>query len=99
MSHQRQKYRLLNSGNKPLISNEMIVQLEHVKFQWMSDSKLIRKTTWNEQFSELLDFKKEWGHCNIPKKYDQCPKSGNWVRGQRRQYILLKSGKKSFINN
>ena len=43
VSHQRQQYRNLNSGKKSLISNERIMQLENVTFQWISDSQLIRK--------------------------------------------------------
>ena len=49
--------------------------------------------------SELLKFKQMWRHCNVAKKCAQCPNLVNWVRYQRRQYRLLKSGKKSFINN
>ena len=99
MSHQRQKYRLLEIDKKYLIGNDRIVQLENVTFQWISDSQLICKTAWNEQFSELLEFKQDWGHCNVFDKYAQCTNLGNWLRYQRRQYRLLKSVKKSCIDN
>ena len=99
VSNQRRQYRLLKSGKKSFINNERIVQLDNVGFQWTVDSQLIRKTAWNERFSELLKFKKEWGHCDFLSKYAQYPKLGNWVSDQRSQYRLLKSGKKSLINN
>ena len=61
VSDQRSQYRLFKSGKKSFINNERIEQLEVVGFQWTLDSQLIRKTAWNEQFSELLEFKQEWG--------------------------------------
>ena len=71
VSNQRQQYTMFKSGEKSLINNERIVQLEHVGFQWISDSWLIHKRAWNEQFSELLEFKQELGHCNVISKYAQ----------------------------
>ena len=78
--NQRRQYRLLKSGMKYLLGNERVVQLENVSFQWISDSQLIPNTAWNENFYELLEFKQFWGHCNVPSKYSQYPKLGNWVR-------------------
>ena len=46
------------------------MQLENVVFQWISDSLLIPKMNWNK-FLELIEFKKEWGHYNVPSIYDQ----------------------------
>ena len=77
----------------------MIVQLEDVGFQWIYDSQLIHNTAWNERLSELLEFKQQWGHYNVPQKYAKNPKLSNWVNRQRKQYELLKSGKNSLINN
>ena len=69
VSNQRSQYRLLKSGKKSFVNNERIVQLEDFGFQWTVDSQLMRKTVWIELFSELFEFKQEWGHCNVPFKY------------------------------
>ena len=97
MCNQRGQYRLLKRNIKSLLSNERVVQLEKKSFQWIYYSQLIPNTAWNENLYELLGFKKQWGHRNVPSKYAQFPKLGNWVRHQRHQYILLNSGKKSLI--
>ena len=83
VSHHRSQYRMLKSGKKYLIINERIVKFEDFGFRWIYDSQLIHKMDWNKQFWELLEFKQEWGHCNVPKKYAQCPNLVNWVRYQR----------------
>jgi hypothetical protein len=48
--------------------------------------------------SELVDYRKIHGHCNVPKKYSKNAKLGSWVDTQRCQYSLhLKGEKKSQI--
>ena len=84
---------------KSLINKEMIVELEDVGFQWISDSQLIPKTNWKERLSELLEFKHQWGHCGVTNKHAKDSKLGNWASHRRQHYIILKSDKKSFINN
>ena len=79
MSNQRKQYRLLKSGKKSFISNEMIVQLEIVGFQWNSDRQLALNTAWNERLSELLDFKQQWRHCDVPQKYYNDINLVKWV--------------------
>ena len=90
---------MLKSGKKSLIKNERILQYEDVGFQWIYDNKLIPNTTWNEQISELLYSKQQWGHCDVPHKYAKDSKLNNWEVHRRKEYRLLKSGKKYFIKN
>ena len=54
---------------------------------------------WNELFSELLEFKQEWGHCDVLLKYAKNPELVLWVSTHICQYILLKSGKKYLISD
>ena len=68
-------------------------------FEINSDSQLALTMSWDERLSELMEFKQEWGHCDILQKYAKTSKLGKWVNNQRQQYRLLKSGKKSLINN
>ena len=54
---------------------------------------------WDEQFSELLDFKQDWGHCDVPQRYANNTNIGKWVYGRRWQCRLLKSSEQSVISN
>jgi hypothetical protein len=53
---------------------------------------------WEDRLSELADFRKIHGHCNVPFKYSENGKLGAWVRYQRRQYKLHLRGKSSFMS-
>ncbi|KAL3778441.1 hypothetical protein HJC23_007662 [Cyclotella cryptica] len=44
--------------------------------------------TWNIRYHDLLEFKKEHGHCLVPQHYPPNPKLGLWVMAQRRYYKL-----------
>ena len=59
----------------------------------------MRNTDWNERFSELLEFKQKWGHCDVPQKYAKNRNLRKWVRKHRWKYILLNIGMKSFISD
>jgi len=43
----------------------------------------------------ILDYKATYGNCMVPQRYLANPQLGTWVHTQRRQYKLLKGGKKS----
>ena len=60
--NQREQYIIKKRGNNYLFSDERIVQLEKLRFQWNSDSKSAITIAWDVQFSELFEFTKEWGH-------------------------------------
>ncbi|KDU80239.1 restriction endonuclease family protein [Chlamydia muridarum] len=47
---------------------------------------------WYEQFGVLLDFRKEHGHCRVPREYPKNPQLASWVHVQRR---CFKAGKLS----
>mmetsp|Transcript_2171 Transcript_2171/g.3991 ORF Transcript_2171/g.3991 Transcript_2171/m.3991 type:complete len:934 (-) Transcript_2171:103-2904(-) len=52
---------------------------------------------WQYQFSKLKEYFDEKGNCDVPARYDDDAKLGHWVMTQRRQYHLMKSGKRSRI--
>jgi hypothetical protein len=45
--------------------------------------------------SELADYLKEHGHCNVPKSYSENTKLAVWVANQRAQSRLHREGKES----
>ena len=43
------------------------------------------ESQWEQRYNELLDFKKEHGHCNVPKTYAKNRKLGAWVANLKRR--------------
>ena len=54
VSNQRNKYRLLTSDKKALISNARIAKLENFGFKWNYDSQLALTMAWNGWVSDIL---------------------------------------------
>jgi hypothetical protein len=71
-----------------------IQALEILGFEWESYS-----AAWDNRFSELADYRKIQGHCNVPKNYNENSKLAAWVKTQRSQYRLHKEGKTSSMTN
>jgi hypothetical protein len=51
--------------------------------------------SWEARLSQLADYRKIHGHCNVPKGYSENAQLANWVRTQRYQYKLHREGKAS----
>ena len=52
-------------------------------------------TVWNKSFQQLCEFKEQFGHYLVPRRYSANPKLGMWVSHQRRSYTLHQEGKPS----
>jgi hypothetical protein len=50
---------------------------------------------WKDRLSELADYHKMHGHCNVPVKYSENTKLGTWVKTQRTQFRWHLEGKSS----
>ena len=80
--------RLRKDYKKGKLENRYISRLDALGFTWDPYVEL-----WEERFSQLLAFKKEHGHCNVPqKKKLKYPKLGLWVSTQRQMYKQGKLG-------
>jgi hypothetical protein len=55
----------------------------------------LRESKFESRFRELMEFKKSHGHCIVPAAYAANQKLSNWVQTQKRQYKLMKEGRKS----
>jgi hypothetical protein len=89
---QRTQYRLHQEGKISAITALRIKELESLGFEWDSHG-----AAWEACLSELAEYYKTHGHCNVPYYYSENPKLGQWVSTQRQQYRLHKEGKRSFI--
>jgi hypothetical protein len=93
VSTQRRQYKLLLDGKESHMTFSRIKQLESLGFKW----RLVSVTAWEERLSELADYRKIHGHCNIPQCYSENSKLGRWVDTQKTQYRLYLEGKKSHM--
>jgi len=57
--------------------------------------KPFHEEKWHFHYQELLNFKKENGHCLVPHTYPAKPHLARWVKRQRRQYKLKLEGNKN----
>jgi hypothetical protein len=55
-------------------------------------------SAWEDRLSELADYRKIHGHCNVFTSYSENTELAKWVAKQRYQYWLHLVGKKSLIN-
>jgi hypothetical protein len=92
----RRHYLLYQQGQKSPTTNEQFDQLNEWGFKWTCGLKKPEKVEeakpWEERLQELIAYKAENGHVNVPQK---APGLGHWVHSQRRHYTLMKEGKRN----
>jgi hypothetical protein len=91
---QKYQYSLHLKGKTSAMTLLRIEELESLGFEWGGRHATC---TWDYRLSELADYRKVHGHCNVPQKYNENAKLGTWVATQRRQYRLHLKGKTSAI--
>jgi superfamily II DNA or RNA helicase len=70
-------------------------RLRHDRFRRLKEVGFVFdpfQTKWEVMFLTLAEFKKKYGHCNVPQNWPDNPKLGNWVITQRQ---LKKKGQLS----
>ena len=87
VSRIRQQYQLYQKKEATTLTEVKIQQLESLGFEW--EIKLgLRKDAWQQRIDELLEFKKEHGHCRVPPTYQKNPELAQWVLNLRQNYRL-----------
>jgi hypothetical protein len=89
VSSQRKYYRFLIKGETSPMTALRIQALERLGFKWDCCG-----ATWEDRLSELADYRRIHGHCNVPQRYSKNTKLGRWAIAQRTQYRFHKEGKK-----
>jgi hypothetical protein len=87
---QRKQYRLHLKGKTSHMTPFRIQELESIGFEWYGHSAV-----WEDRRSELADYCKQHGHCNVPQRCSEKMQLGYWVRSQRRNYKLQLEGRAS----
>ena len=75
------------------MTTERIADLEKIGFEW----GLGNDSLWQTVYEELIAYKQQNGHCNVPRRYAQNKPLGTWVQTQRHQHGLLCKGKPSHM--
>jgi hypothetical protein len=81
VKRQRYQYKLRLESKASTMTQERVAFLEKIGFVW--DSHV---AAWEERKSELLDYRAQYGHCNVPSNYSPNRQLAVWVKRQRRQY-------------
>jgi hypothetical protein len=88
---QRHQYKLHLEGKISQMAGPRIQELESLGFEWR-----VCVIAWEDRLSELADYCKQYGHCNVPYNH---PELSNWVVGaQRSNYKLYQEGKTSSMS-
>jgi hypothetical protein len=68
---------------------EHVRRLDRLGFDWVGNPTGPR-VSWEERFRQLREFKRRFGHCQVPAMWAENTPLGAWVRHQR---VLHKHGK------
>jgi hypothetical protein len=90
VAYQRCQYKAKLKGKKSHMTLSRIQELESLGFDWR-----VCATPWEDHLSELADFRKKHGHCNVPQNWGEKNKLGGWVNAQRSHYKFHLEGKRS----
>jgi len=72
--------------NKKL-GDDRIKRLKDIGFIWRRISYIPSRSSWEEMFDVLKEYKKDHGHCNVPCDWvENNLKLGVWVSNQRSKY-------------
>eukprot|EP00586_Coscinodiscus_wailesii_P004459 CAMPEP_0172487874 /NCGR_PEP_ID=MMETSP1066-20121228/17150_1 /TAXON_ID=671091 /ORGANISM="Coscinodiscus wailesii, Strain CCMP2513" /LENGTH=433 /DNA_ID=CAMNT_0013254753 /DNA_START=51 /DNA_END=1352 /DNA_ORIENTATION=+ len=95
IDYQRKQYKLLKAGMASFMTSERVDALDELDFNWEGRAM---PDAWRRQYKELEKYKRETGDCQVPVNYGANPSLAKWVRQQRKQYSLMKAGKKTSMN-
>jgi hypothetical protein len=73
------------------LSQDRIVRLEEIGFQWEASDY---DEAFENRCRQLMEFKSEFGHCNVPQKYEGIKSLGQWCSNMRFAYNRLNKGMK-----
>mmetsp|Transcript_1702 Transcript_1702/g.3728 ORF Transcript_1702/g.3728 Transcript_1702/m.3728 type:complete len:541 (+) Transcript_1702:133-1755(+) len=93
VTDQRRQWKSKMEGKPNLMTDERKAKLDEIGFVW----KVRDRADWNDRYEQLLEFKKENGHCIVPQHYQRNRALGKWVAKQREQYRFYREGKHSFL--
>ena len=92
---QMHQYRNTQEGKLPVLSSERIQLLEDIGVDW---GKRRWTTPWDDRFVALLDFRRRFGHPNVPWQWKENVALAQWVNSQRKKYKDLTEGRRNTLS-
>ena len=85
----RKTYKNIQNGMKAEynLSPDRIKRLEEIGFQWE-----VYDAAFEKHCRELIAFKEEFGHCNVPIIYQDNFSLGHWCSSVRTHYYRFQNG-------
>jgi Helicase associated domain len=90
---QRCQQSLKLRGKKFKLTDEREKQLNEIGFQWRVNEE------WDNRYDQLVQYRNQHGHCNVPQLYPPNEPLGPWVMKQRCQHSLKLRGEKSQLTD
>jgi uncharacterized protein YbgA (DUF1722 family) len=78
------KQRKLHTKNKIRLDRKVL--LDELDFVWSLEIADNNDKQWRQQYEKLVEFKRNYGHCFVPTRYEQDNSLGRWVSDQRRGF-------------
>jgi uncharacterized protein YbgA (DUF1722 family) len=77
------KQRKIHNDNKMRLDRKII--LDEIGFTWKADATHFKPDDklWHQQYKKLVEYKRNYGHCMVPSKYEKDKSLGKWVHAQR----------------
>lgn len=75
-----------------------IDRLNKIDFPWSAEIRKKKNLYWLQMFNRLKKYKKEFGHVNVPSKYETDAKLGRWVDVQRLYETQMEPWKKNKLD-
>lgn len=73
------QYRNTQDGKQPALCAERIRLLEEIGVQW---GQKRQTTSWDDRYECLLEFKRRYGHVNVPWQWKEDVSLAQWVNSQ-----------------
>jgi len=78
------------ANGERVMTKQCTVELNYIKHKAVPT-----REKWMGRFSEIVEFKKKYGHTKVPHNFSDSPKLAEWQKFQRQQRKLFVKGKHS----
>ena len=76
-----------NIYSKDALNPNRVDLLNSVRFDWAGvQGRKIDNEKWMSVFQRLVEYKKQHRNTTVPRRYDEDPKLGRWIKTQRQNY-------------
>lgn len=107
LCRQKEEYKNYIHGNHTKLTDDRRKSLENLGFHigmfeievTGPDGNKAKRISWDGRYQQLLQFKEEYGHCNVPTNDEHFSKLSGWVQHQRAEKKKKACGKKSRLTD